>query len=414
MFKKLFMLLLLVFPFNISASSISGVRVGNLYFDSLEEAISISNDGDVIKLFSDFLLDDTLFIDKDITIDLNGKEIISDSTLFNVNGGKLKIVGSGILKEEKPYHGVIKVIGSDNYNDQVYSVVDISSDVLLEGWSGINISHNNFKSYGVVINFKGKIKAINDIDGDSGVGIYVNGNIQDKMKHPIINILDGAVIESSGEGLYIAGYSTFNIGKANITGEDAGIGMKAGILNINGASISCRGLDKTPTSGNNNGIKPSGATFQFESNNGYAGDMEINIDGGNFSSKNSNVIYEYIGKGKKSLVKSINISDGIFISDKKDVFNFSDDFENSHSEFISGGSFSSNPNKFLKSNYGSSVIDDMYVVSSSVLKEVGFFNNNFSENSNYFEIIGIIFSCLIICIIMYFNRQKIKNYFNLL
>lgn len=414
MLKKLFILFLFILPINIYASSISGVRVGNLYFDSLEEAISTSSNGDTIKLFSDISLSSTLSIDKDITIDLNGNNIVFDSTLFIVSNAKLKIIGSGTLKEEKPYYGVIKVIGSDNYNDQEYSVVDISSDVALEGWSGINVSHNNFKSHGVLINFGGKINAINDTDGDSGVGIYVNGNIQDKINHPIINILDGAIINSSGDGLYIAGYSTFNIGKASITGEEAGIGMKAGILNVNGASISCNGLDKTPTAGNNNGIKPSGATMQFESNNGYAGDMEININGGNFTSQNSNVIYEYIGKGNKSLVKLINISDGTFISKKKDVFNFSDDFKNTHSEFISGGSFSSDPNKYLEKNYNSSVIDDMYVVSSSVLKEVGLFNNSLSDDGNFFEVIGIIFSCLIICLILYFNRKKIQNYFNLL
>ena len=79
------MLLLFIFPFNIYASGISGVSVGNLYFDNLEDAINAALDGDVIKLFSDFSLTNTLSIDKDITIDLNGNEIISNSTLFNVN-----------------------------------------------------------------------------------------------------------------------------------------------------------------------------------------------------------------------------------------------------------------------------------------------------------------------------------------
>ena len=411
MFKKIFVLLLLIFPISIFASNLTGVGVGNLYFDTLEEAIGVAKNGDVIKLFSDTTIEDTLLIDKDIIIDLNGNDIVSDNTLFIVNGGKLKIIGSGTLKEEKPNYGVIKVIGSNDSNDKEYSVVEISNDVTLEGWAGINISHDNFKSHGVLVNFSGNINAVNDINNDTGIGIYVNGNIQDKINHPVINILDGAAINSTGNGLYIAGDSTFNIGKANISGIEAGVGMKAGTLNINGTSIYCSGLDKTPTSGNNNGIKPSGTTIQLESNDSYAGDMEININGGNFKSKNSNVIYEYIGKGNDSLVKSINILNGTFISEKKDVFNFSNEFENIHSEFISGGAFSSNPDNYLKSGYKSSMIDNMYNVTSSVLKEVGLFNNGSFANSFFLEIAGVFFAILMICGILYINRRKILKLF---
>ena len=107
MFKKIFVLLLLIFPISIFASNLTGVGVGNLYFDTLEEAIGVAKNGDVIKLFSDTTIEDTLLIDKDIIIDLNGNDIVSDNTLFIVNGGKLKIVGSGTLKEEKPNYGVI-------------------------------------------------------------------------------------------------------------------------------------------------------------------------------------------------------------------------------------------------------------------------------------------------------------------
>ena len=152
MLKKIFVLLLLIFPINIFASNLTGVGVGNLYFDTLEEDIGVAKNGDVIKLFSDTTIEDTLLIDKDIIIDLNGNDIVSDNTLFTVNGGKLKIIGSGTLKEEKPNYGVIKVIGSNDSNDKEYSVVEISDGVILDGWSGINISHNNFKSYGVLIN----------------------------------------------------------------------------------------------------------------------------------------------------------------------------------------------------------------------------------------------------------------------
>ena len=42
MFKKIFVLLLLIFPISIFASNLTGVGVGNLYFDTLEEAIGVA------------------------------------------------------------------------------------------------------------------------------------------------------------------------------------------------------------------------------------------------------------------------------------------------------------------------------------------------------------------------------------
>ena len=39
-----------------------------------------------------------------------------------------------------------------------------------------------------------------------------------------------------------------------------------------------------------------------------------------------------------------------------------------HSEFISGGIFSSNPDNYLKSGYKSSMIDNMYNVTSGTLE----------------------------------------------
>ena len=53
--------------------------------------------------------------------------------------------------------------------------------------------------------------------------------------------MDGASITSTGSGLYIAGYSTFNIGDAYIEGELAAIGIKSGKLIIDGATLICNG-----------------------------------------------------------------------------------------------------------------------------------------------------------------------------
>ncbi len=409
--KLLCVFLFLVVPVGVFASSTSLVKVGNNYYDTLEEAIAMAGSSDVIKLISDVSLDETLIIDKTINIDLNGNDILSPSTVFRVQGGTLNLSGVGTLKETEPNYGVIRVIGSDEASDSNYSVVNVGSGVTLDGWAGIFITHEGFKSYGVVVNSAGKINAVTDVNGGTGAGVYVNGNIKDETNNPIVNILDGAEIMSTGNGLYIAGYSTFNIGKAYIYGVESGIGIKSGILNIDGAEVVCDGADMTPTEGNTNGILSSGTAIQIESNDGYAGNIELNISDGKFVSKNSYVIYEYIGRGSKSLVKSMNISNGTFISESKNVFNLSDSFIDMHNGFISGGEYSSDPVSYLKSGYSTSLDSGMYKVISSTLKQVSFFGNNGNSSENVLEFIGILISIGLICLLLYFNRVKLAGVF---
>lgn len=412
MFKKtlLCFILILLFPVFVYASEGSLLRIGNKYYDSFLEALANLGSNETIVLIDDVVLDNPVNINKTVNIDLNGNDIVSPEKVFIVDGGVLNLRGKGTIRESKPNYGAVMVIGSDNVNDKDYSIVNVSKDVTLEGWSGIFINHKNGTAYGVKVNFDGKIKSVNDTNGDTGIGIYVNGNIKNKENIPVVNILDNAYITSTGNGLYMAGNSTFNISSGYISGLESGIGIKSGNLNIDGATVLSEGPDKTPTGGYNNGIKASGTAIQIESNNGYPGDMNIDIDSGTFKSKNSNVVYEYIGKGTDTEVNSIDISGGTFISpDSKNVFLLSEPFMNKHSNFISGGSYSSNPSAYLKTGYNANLDDDFYNVSKSAMLEVIDLDNNNSNNS--FKVIMIILSVIVILVIIYINRRRILNLF---
>ena len=411
--KKIILCLLLfivILPIRINAGIVPLAKVGDKYYSSLEEAILNVDSDDVITLISDVTLDSSLQINKTVNINLNGNEIVAPEKVFQVKGGFLDLSGSGTIRESNPKYGAVMLVGSTSVTDDKYSSVHVGKDVTLEGWSGIFISHENSKSYGVSVYLDGKINAIDDVDGDTGIGVYVNGNIKDKEAHPVVNISDGAQINSTGVGLYIAGYSTFYIGKANITGVESGIGIKSGILNINGANVTATGLDKTPTGGYNNGIKASGTAIQIESNNGYAGGIQIDISNGKFVSKNSHVIYEYIGRGDSSLIYSMSFSNGTFTSQaEKDVFSFSDSFKGIHSGFISGGKYSSNPSEYLKNGYSTVKESGMYSVTKSTLKTV---NGNRVDNNNPTFLKGLIslFVVILLGFIMYLNRIKIGNW----
>jgi len=409
MIKKTFFvcfifLILVVGMSEVSASSTVGARIGDRYFENLEDAITASKSTDTITLTGNAALDETLNINKTVNINLNNFTISSDEKVFLVQGGSLNLSGTGKIKETNPNYGAIMVIGSEDPSKDDFSTISVGSGITLEGWSGVFISQTNGKSYGVLVNMNGKINAVDDKNGDTGIGIYVNGNIKDNVNAPVINLGNDAQINSTGTGIYAAGYATYNINGAYISGVESGIGVKSGIFNILDATIMGTGNDETPTNGNNNGINASGVAIQIESNNGYKGNIEIDIKKGSFKSKNSYVLYEYVVNNTSTKVKDINISGGTFISEAdKDVISVSASFKNNHHEFISGGTYSSNPNDFLKPGYSASLNENsLYVVTSSTAQTFGT-----NTQGNTFTSILIIVGIIGLALLIWYNRAKI-------
>lgn len=405
--KKIFTLLVLLCLFlsssNVYASQTIQARIGNQFFDTLEEAILMSTSEDIITLTNDVSLDKTLEINKTVNINLNNNDIQASEKVFLIQGGSLNLSGSGTIKETSPNYGAVMLIGSSDPTKKDYSTVSVGSGITLEGWSGIFINHTDKTSYGIRVNMNGKINAINDINGGNGAGIYVNGHIKHIDNSPIINLSDTARITSTGNGIYAAGYANYYINGSYISGEESGLSIKSGYFNILDGTIIGTGPDKTPTTGNNNGINPSGTAIQIESNKNYIGNIELNIKNGTIESKNSYSIYEYTVNNVETKVKDINISGGTYLSDK-DVFLLSDSFKNTHKNFISGGSFSSNPINYLKSGYGSIKNDNsLYEVISNTMDV---FNESNNPNNN----IPIILGFLIvggIGLFIYLNKRKI-------
>ncbi|MBE6138622.1 MAG: hypothetical protein E7173_02620 [Firmicutes bacterium] len=394
-------LLTCFFSEQVIASDLGQARIGSKFYNTLEDAIIAASSNDIINLNNDVSLDNSIEINKTVNINLNGHSISTEEKVFVVQGGSLNLTGKGNIYETRPNYGAIMIIGADDSSKTDYSTVSIGKDILLEGWSGIFINHLNKTGYGIRINMAGSINAVNDASGDPGIGIYVNGNIQNKQNAPMVHLTDTAKIASSGHGIYAAGYATYKINGADIAGHEAGIGIKAGVFNILNGTIIGNGEDQTPTTGNNNGINASGAAIQIESNQAYPGNIEINIENGFFNSKNSNVIYEYTVNNTQTKVNSLTISGGKYISDKNaDVFNLSDDLSNKFN-FISGGIFSSNPEKFVKSGYkvltNKENLYDVVKNSISVFYEIE--NNNHNINFPLVTIILIIIFTVIIFIL---------------
>ena len=92
------------------------VQIGDSYFTTLDAAIKAAKAGDTIKLLSDVGTDAALVINKELTVDLNGKTIaatendkVGDGVFCVVAGGELTI-------NDSLGTGVINGVGGNNYN----------------------------------------------------------------------------------------------------------------------------------------------------------------------------------------------------------------------------------------------------------------------------------------------------------
>ncbi|MGM9878428.1 MAG: hypothetical protein ACI31R_00130 [Bacilli bacterium] len=327
------------------------VKIGGNYYLDLATAVSSAKENAKIVVLRDTeVTGETLVINKSLIIDLNGHKITSsiNGHLMRIEKGNVEITGEGTISISTAFKSAIVVKGSNNVEDENYTTVTIGEDVTLSGWAGLFVtpyaSGTENVAYGVTINLNGTIKQVNGSASfeDGGYALYINGNIKNKVNAPVFNLSDTAVIESEGFGIYIAGYGTFNINGALISGVSAGIGAKSGIINFNDGIIKSTGEDLTPTISFGNGIYASGAAIQLESNAGYAGDIELVINGGKVISEKGVLIYEYLDSVDGSTaVKKIEINDGEFSNpDSKAVFLVSDSFKNANSKFINAGKFS--------------------------------------------------------------------------
>ena len=343
--KKIILWLLVLIPCFIKADGVTyEASIGDNYYSTLEEAYEAAKNDDVIVLRSNVFLEKTLVVSKKIVINMNGKNIQAKQEVLSVKNGNLKLTGKGTILETTPTLYGILLRGSKTVNDTDYSTVEVGKDVTVKAWAPIFIDRydaDNKVSYGVKALIYGNLIGTDNQSDSSGPGVYINGDVKNKTNYPQVTLYDGASITATGPGIYQAGYAKTIVNKATITGIESGIAIKSGILNLLGATINATGAKKDPVAASGS-VNPTGAVLQIESNKAYAGDMEITIDGGTYTSKNSYVIVEYLAEGTdQTQVKSFEIKSGKFTSGSGvPIFLLSSSFKEKFGKFIKGGEFS--------------------------------------------------------------------------
>lgn len=272
--------------------------------------------GDTIKLVEDVTLSRTISIGsneaKTFVLDLGGKTLTGNIDFY---AGDLTIQNGTI-------DGCVYANATET--DMKYGHLTIASDAVIHGDYAVilfqkAVGANNF---GSTIDVYGTLKG----------NLWVMGNITTDLataKNPcVVNVHDGAVIESGADNVGIAlnGAAKMTVGKANITSE-TGIEVRAGELTVNGATVEATAQEFSCVP-NGNGTTTVGAAIAIAQHTTKQ-NIAVTINGGSF-------------KGVKALNESnpqknspapqvkLSINGGTFIGDISTV---------DVTGFINGGAF---------------------------------------------------------------------------
>ena len=309
--------------------------IGDKKYETLKEAINESNDGDTIKVLSSVSLNKGLTLNKDITIDLGGNTIESKGMLFDIYS-KVTLKNGIFRGTEFAKAGATIWL---NKKASLFVEKDATIDVTSNGTSSFDIGFWT-DCDGATLTVNGTLKGEN--------GVTVNGMIKTDNT---VNI-DGATIDVTGHGLYLAGVATTNISNTNINAGSTAIEIRAGKLNIKDGTYTSAGEFKT--SPNENGTTVDGAALAVSQHTKKL-PIDVTIDGGSFKGKYSLYEANVQENDEESLAKvNIKINDG----------NFDGKFfiENNAEKSIKGGNHSVDVSKYLISGYNVAKINDTYKV----------------------------------------------------
>jgi len=341
--------------YHILAADAVCAKVGDVGYEDLAAAIKASSVATPAYLQKDYTLGKKLSLvlgspEDGKVLNLNGKTLTLDNVAADVKQEMVPLNNINLTIQNGTIVGggdlLFSLTGKSTSDGANYTTLTIEKDVTIrqtDGWYVI-AAINPKEPYGIVVNFDGKIE-------QAQAAFYVNGTLQQcTQNYPIFNINKDATITTTAAAIYAAGYAEWNIrGTVNC---HTGVAIKAGKLNVyEGATIAANG-DAKRVVGMSNGIDESGAAIQIESMNGYSAcGIDVNINGGNISSKNGYAIYEYLsekGNTTNTHVKDIAVGGNVKVDGPISI---SQDMASTVGGFINGGTYTSDINAYVKDGF---------------------------------------------------------------
>lgn len=324
--------------------------VPGFYFESNGNGTNIivndeyANDADVLVSVGDFKFWETDLVDA-ITMSSEEKpavllkdyEASSEIVIDSPNGKHVLDLGGHTLSCSDDCTDVLKTVGE-------WSSLTIQNGTITpKGSQAVVVGKKELESETVTLTIKEDVTisgyyyalytvgdtAVLNVYGtieieDDGAAILGNGTMNAGYDGTEINIYDGAKLTANkGYILYSAQTGIVNI-KGGTFEADTVLGIKAGQINIDGGTFTAVGAKKDPVKWNN-GINTTGDVIYVEINDGYAQNIDININGGTFISTNGYIIQEY----KDALQSSADISGSVVENDMNKEVND----ENTHTYY---------------------------------------------------------------------------------
>lgn len=297
-------------------------KVGNTYYKTLADAVAAANGGEAVTLLKN--VTERVSISKNLVLDLNGKTLTGED-LVNKNKKHERIaltVDAGTVKVE---NGVIdgRVNAYDSADLTIDADVTVKNSYNASGydcfgivvWGDGTFGQEGCKTPKLTVN--GKV-----IMEKGGVAISTNGT--DKSC-AVVTINNGAVISTTEDGAIYLPSGKLIMNGGTVSGP-TGIQICAGKADItsdfkmNNGTVIATGADQRASKGTGDGLIPDGAAISVVNRNYPNGVPSVTIDGGSFSSANSDAVLAYTWSNgaasewtdAKTYVK---INDGYFTSD---------------------------------------------------------------------------------------------------
>ena len=364
------------------------VEVGN----ETEFRNALNKDGEIkIKLKNDVEINGRVDIaNKDVTINLNGKNLIGDSSasycFLVVQGGKLEFTGTGTVKEKVADYRTIYVIGSNDESKKsdtnfTYTTLIIGENATVEGYDCIGIhDFNNGYKYGIKVIVNGTLNSKLDTSGACGSGIHVYDTlIETSGNVPEITLSSTSKITSQAIGIFDDGYAKWNLAGTieddDLTSEGFNaLPLRQGEYIITGGTYKSTDISNDPAVGPSGSNKNSGAAICLASDSATTKKLKVTISGGEFISKNGYALLECIANNgvygnsltptstspaANSSYAELEITGGTF----KGALGAVKLNDMSDKQVISGGKFSHEVSRYLKNEYNIYVnADNLYEV----------------------------------------------------
>lgn len=338
-------------------------------YETLQAAIAAAESG-TVRLLTDIAQDSSLVINKNITLDLNGKTVTNSADpMLTVKSSANAAVKNGVIETAANAGAVragensrlilegVTITGKATTKDCPLLSIEDDAEVTVAGGSTLSVQASltgttqpaifigsNNAADTPVVNIYGRVEGTPGHYLISGNGSY--------PATTYINIYDGAVVKSEKLAMYLPQPCVVNITGGTVEGY-CGIGIKSGTLNISGGQVLGTANDSDLSDEDSRGdcMVNDGSAIVIDSNTGCTGDVNISISGSaRIQSRFSTGIREIGNDAAATNVTALHITGGTVLSGSgmaavqvRDV--------TAEKVSITGGSFSTDVSGYCAADY---------------------------------------------------------------